>query len=215
MNIKKNRQEQVSALTDVELDSLSAESVLEGLSDKSVREDWEIYHHIGDILRSEELAAPLSADFAARMAARLEAEAPHAVVPPAKRPAVVAPAWSDSALAVIRRYLLPGMAGTTALALAIMLAPQWVTDTPESSDMPISVQAPQKVSEHVIIPAVGQDATKPASILSNKQNLVSEDDIVRDPRIDQYLMAHQRFSPSAYSSSQFARSATFAEESKK
>jgi sigma-E factor negative regulatory protein RseA len=33
--------------------------------------------------------------------------------------------------------------------------------------------------------------------------------VLRDPRIDDYLLAHQRFSPSMYSTAQFARSATF------
>lgn len=40
-------------------------------------------------------------------------------------------------------------------------------------------------------------------------------DVLRDARIDEYLLAHQRFSPSVYSTAQFARSATFATESGK
>lgn len=39
--------------------------------------------------------------------------------------------------------------------------------------------------------------------------------ILRDPQIDEYLLAHQRFSPSLYSTAQFARSATFAADSGK
>jgi sigma-E factor negative regulatory protein RseA len=39
--------------------------------------------------------------------------------------------------------------------------------------------------------------------------------VMRDPRIDDYLFAHQRFSPSLYSTAQYARSATFATESTK
>jgi sigma-E factor negative regulatory protein RseA len=39
--------------------------------------------------------------------------------------------------------------------------------------------------------------------------------VMRDQGIDEYLMAHQRFSPSVYSSAQYARSATFANESGK
>ena len=40
-------------------------------------------------------------------------------------------------------------------------------------------------------------------------------EVLRDPRIDDYLLAHQRFSPSVYSSAQYARAATFAVDSDK
>jgi sigma-E factor negative regulatory protein RseA len=39
--------------------------------------------------------------------------------------------------------------------------------------------------------------------------------VLRDPRIDEYLLAHQRFSPSMFSTAQYARSATFATDSGK
>ena len=212
MNTKKITREQVSALADGELDPLSAGGVLESLGDKYSHEDWELYHRIGDVLRSEELAAPLSADFAARMAARLEAEAPHCTALPSEQEETIAPVWvGGGILAVIKRYLLPGMAGTAALAVAVMMAPQWMMGAPDSSDMSLAAQAPQKeVTNAAIIPAAAPKNVATTAIISNSQILVSENDIVRDPRIDQYLMAHQRFSPSAHSSSQFARSATFA-----
>ncbi len=37
--------------------------------------------------------------------------------------------------------------------------------------------------------------------------------MLRDPRIDDYLAAHQRFSPSVYSSAQYVRSAAFVSDS--
>jgi sigma-E factor negative regulatory protein RseA len=39
--------------------------------------------------------------------------------------------------------------------------------------------------------------------------------VLRDPGLDEYLLAHQRFSPSVYSTAQFARSSTFANDSGK
>jgi sigma-E factor negative regulatory protein RseA len=39
--------------------------------------------------------------------------------------------------------------------------------------------------------------------------------MLRDPDIDDYLLAHQRFSPSVYSTAQYARSATFATDTEK
>ena len=45
--------------------------------------------------------------------------------------------------------------------------------------------------------------------------LSQQGEVARDPRIDEYLMAHQRFSPSMYSSAQYARSAGFTIDSDK
>jgi sigma-E factor negative regulatory protein RseA len=218
MDTTKNiMREQVSALADGELDSLAAKAVLESLGDKSSQEDWEVYHRIGDVLRSEELAAPLSANFAARMAASLEAETPHSSALPNEQAEAAAPVSAGGGMfANVRRYLLPGMAGTVALAAAVMMAPQWMMGTPDSTDMSVAAQAPQQeVRSAAIIPAAAPENIAAAVAVSNSQILVSEDDIVRDPRIDQYLMAHQRLSPSAQNSSQFARSATFAAEADK
>ena len=215
MNTNKIKREQISALADGELDPSSTDAILKSLSDESAEKDWEIFHHIGDVLRSEELAAPLSTDFAARMAARLEAEAPHTAIAPQVQTAPShASAWSGGLAAAIRRYLVPGMAGTAALATVIMMAPQWMTGAPDSAEISIAEQTPT-VTPAAIIPVVAPESALAASAVSDSQTLVSENDIVRDPRIDQYLMAHQRFSPSAYSSSQFARSATFAAEADK
>jgi sigma-E factor negative regulatory protein RseA len=55
-----------------------------------------------------------------------------------------------------------------------------------------------------------------ASASPNTITVASQDgEVLRDPRIDDYLLAHQRFSPSVYSTAQYARSATFAVESDK
>src|SRR5690606_24586922 len=123
----------LSALTDSELDLLVADAALQNL-DEDTREDWELYHRIGDMLRSEELAAPMSAGFAARMAARLDAEAPHAPVVTKTAPKVAEVQWSGGVLAAIRRYLVPGLAGTAALAVAILLGPQWGGNSPVATE---------------------------------------------------------------------------------
>ena len=217
MNTTIIKREQLSALADGEMEAVSSEAILAQL-DAASSEDWELYHRIGDVLRSEELAAPLSAGFAARMAARLDAEAPHE---PASAPVQDMPesretraGFGAGLLATIRRHLVPGMAGIAALAIAVMTVPQWLTPSPTLEKAPLAAQVPEE-SAPLIIPAVAPDENNAASTVSDSQTSVIEDDIVRDPRIDQYLVAHQRFSPSAYSSSQFARSATFAVEADK
>src|SRR5690606_1097531 len=149
-------------------------------------EDWELYHRVGDVLRSEELAAPLSAGFAARMAARLDAEAPHEPAPvqdmPESREARAG--FGAGLLATIRRHLVPGMAGVAALAVAVMTVPQWLTPSPTLEKAPLAAQVPEE-SAPLIIPAVAPDENNAASTVSDSQTSVIEDDIVRDPRIDQ------------------------------
>ena len=65
----------VSAMVDGELPAGDAELAMAALHTPDGRQSWQLYHRIGDVLRAE--AAPaLSDGFAARLAARLEAEAP-------------------------------------------------------------------------------------------------------------------------------------------
>jgi sigma-E factor negative regulatory protein RseA len=60
-------------------------------------------------------------------------------------------------------------------------------------------------------PAVASADARIAVVSANAPEGV----VLRDPRIDEYLLAHQRFSPSVYSTAQYARSATFATDSNK
>ncbi len=214
MITKNIKREQLSALADGELDAAASEALLKSLGDDADLQDWELYHRIGDTLRSEELASPLSAGFAARMAARLDAEAPHQAMPMPSPSAGEVPVEAGGVMTLLRRYLVPGMAGTAAVVMAMLMGVQWGADTSVSTDAPIAVQAPGSAAMEVVPVAAPDSAAVKASV-SDSQTLVAEDDIVRDPHIDQYLMAHQRFSPAAYSSSQFARSATFATEAEK
>jgi len=54
-----------------------------------------------------------------------------------------------------------------------------------------------------------------STVASPTARVRPENEILRDPGIDEYLLAHQRFSPSVYSTAQYARSATFAVDSDK
>jgi sigma-E factor negative regulatory protein RseA len=75
------------------------------------------------------------------------------------------------------------------------------------ADKPVAASAPAVVA----VPAViGTAASAESEVVAAQQG-----EVLRDPRIDEYLMAHQRFSPSVYSSAQYARSATFASDTGK
>ena len=61
--------------------------------------DWDIYHQIGDVLRSETMAAPVSARFTENLAARLAAEPP-LLAPKPRLVDRLRPAWPVAAAAM-------------------------------------------------------------------------------------------------------------------
>lgn len=205
MDTKEMTREQISALADGELADQHVELALAALRQDEGRADWEIYHQIGDVLRSDDMAVSLSPGFTARMAARLDAE-----------PTIIAPAFDpnrdDSAdssrnrigagarTSQARRWALPSMAAAAAMAtVAFFTTPQLM----------VALKGDDAAREAVSKMASGVDQTGVVAASA------PEGVVLRDPRIDDYLMAHQRFSPSLYSTAQFARSATFATDSNK
>jgi sigma-E factor negative regulatory protein RseA len=96
--------ETISALADGELAASELELAFAALDTPSGRHAWDAYRHIGDMLRSDQCGHELSAQFDARLAAHLAAEAVHdgpaahaaalsaAIVPPgAAEPAEAGP----------------------------------------------------------------------------------------------------------------------------
>lgn len=67
--------ETISALADGELAASELELAFAALDTDEGRQAWNAYRHIGDVLRSEECGHLLSAQFDARLASRLAAEA--------------------------------------------------------------------------------------------------------------------------------------------
>jgi len=53
MEKNQKNQQHISALMDGELDTELLPSVISSVYQASGREQWDIYHHIGDVLRSE------------------------------------------------------------------------------------------------------------------------------------------------------------------
>ena len=77
MNTEQSLRQQVSDFTDGELEALHVQALLAALNGpapNAVRQDWDIYHRIGDCLRSEQMASELSAGFSHRFSERLQAE---------------------------------------------------------------------------------------------------------------------------------------------
>jgi len=207
MNTKEMTREQISALADGELADQYVDMTLTALRQEKGRADWDIYHQIGDVLRSDDMAVSLSPDFAARMAARLDAE-PAIIAAPEKivrdhvniaRQAQGMPKTAASSQA--KRWALPSAAAAAAMAAVAFVA------TPQ---MMVAMKGETTVAPATTLTAVSGAEQGPVVATSAPEGVV-----LRDPRIDDYLMAHQRVSPSVYSTAQFARSATFATDSNK
>ncbi|MEC4721995.1 sigma-E factor negative regulatory protein [Noviherbaspirillum sp. CPCC 100848] len=217
MDSKIKTQEQISAMADGEIPVEQLDGLLASLRDKNAQEDWKLYHQIGDLLRSEDMNVRLSDDFSSRMSAMLDAE-PTIVAPSsitgALKPShdVKAQDVSRPARGSARRWAVPGMAAAAAMAaVAFVATPQLMVafkSAPEGA--PASV-ASVSVAGNAPIEIAGGSTPQEAVMATSESGEV----VVRDPRIDDYLFAHQRYSPSVYSTAQYARSATFATESNK
>jgi sigma-E factor negative regulatory protein RseA len=201
MNTNEISREQISAFADGELADQHVDVVLATMRKEDGCADWELYHQIGDVLRSDDMDVKLSQGFAARMAARLEMEPTIvAPVPSVHSPTIAAPVAVPALLArPIKRWAMPGMVAAAAMAtVAFIATPQLMVATKSA---PSGSGALAVASADARIAVVSANAP--------------EGVVLRDPRIDEYLLAHQRFSPSVYSTAQYARSATFATDSNK
>lgn len=187
METKNMTQEQISALLDSELSDAQIEVALAALRQSEGRATWDVYHQIGDVLRSDDMAQSPSGDFMARMMARLDEEPPILAPPVNRSPAQQS---APAAGARLKRYGFPS-AIAAAVVCALVFAPQLM-----KSPQPDQV-APKQIID---VPAIAQVGDK---------NAPDGTTMIRDPRMNQYLLAHQRFSPSWNSSAQYARSATY------
>lgn len=208
--MKKNKvmQEHISALMDAELTDEQMASML-SLQDQDLQTTWETYHQIGDVLRSEDMAIQLQPDFSARMAARLAAE------PSMVAPVVTArrkPAFVSSKSAFYRRFAVPGAIAATIAAMAIFAGTS--IDGGETSLVQTAPAETLVVTESAV--AMPKEEMVQASLTlapGAPDEELRQEVVLRDPHIDEYLMAHQRFSPSVYSTTPYTRASAFAGKS--
>lgn len=196
-------EERISELVDGELSDDHLPLAFSSLNGEDGQNTWDLYHQIGDILRSDDMAISLSPQFASSFSARLEAE-PTVLAP---KVGAVQMGEQQSSIAASggsqapKRFSMQGLAvAVTITVFAVMSVPQLMVamkgTVPQNGNAPIAVAAVHSASP--VITAQEEEGT-----------------VLRDPQIDQYLLAHQRFSPSAYSIAQYARPATFAADSNK
>lgn len=171
------QREAMSALADGQAAGADAAVALWS-SDAQARDAWATYHLIGDVLRSEDLAArPAGEDFLAGIRARLAAEpvvlAPTATPVPPRQPA-------------LRRWIAPAAVAAGFVAVAAVLV---VT----------RVVAPDGAGGAVLASNAAQPAVPAVQVLQAGIALDSGDvplqavdgKLIRDARLDSYLRAHR------------------------
>lgn len=213
--------ERISALADGELSSDELTIALAALrASENERDNWEVYHQIGEVLRSDDMDVSLSAGFNARMSALLDAEptivspqsAPEAAVPVAQ----AKPANGDHRATPSRlsRFFLPSAAAAAAAVAAVFVAmPQQAVvsaDAGKPGAQVAVVSVPSAIS--TVASNAGGSAGSPNATQGSA--LAQQGEVKRDPRIDEYLFSHQRFSQ-PLNSAQYTRSAAFSVDANK
>jgi len=214
--------EDLSALADGETDTAkSADACLAWASDARLQADWHAWHLIGDVLRSEDLAADPSADrrLCAAIRVRLQSEA--VVLAPMAaeaRSRQLAGGEIDDERRVVRRRSGRGWATGGAVAAGVVLVagtfallrtddvagPAGLASTGATA-VPVASADPSPATSPVTAArtARGEAAAPPVA-------LVADGKLIRDARLDRYLEAHKQFAGTSALGvpSAFLRSAT-------
>jgi sigma-E factor negative regulatory protein RseA len=188
--------EALSALVDGEADAVAAgEGVSRWREDEDAKATWHAYQLIGDVLRSEDLAAGPAGQrdraFLQRLHARL-IEEPTVLAPAPNLPQ--APPDQGRA-GVLHRWAVPlGVAAGAALVMGTLLV---VRQGPQADGAVLADAKSGLAQQPVELAAVAGSSSSPV--------------LLRDPRLDRYLAAHKQFqSANAMGpSTGFIRSATY------
>lgn len=200
------RLEQLSALADGELgESAAAQACASWRGDADARASWHTYHLIGDVLRSEDLAADPARDagFMAALRLRLEAE-PVVLAPRPLEPAAAVvdtmPQVANGARSVRRSWKVASVVAAGFVAVAGVVA---LTRGP-------AVQAPDATLAQGAVAPGNVGASAPTTLAADPQVLVANGKLIRDVRLDRYLAAHKQFAGTSVLGvpSGFLRSAT-------
>ncbi|MBI3712393.1 MAG: sigma-E factor negative regulatory protein [Burkholderiales bacterium] len=193
----------LSDMMDGELSDAQIDQMLMHMhTDPALRQSWDAYHLAGDAIASDDLAMKMSDDFMANLTARLEQE-PVVLAPKQMPTQSPAPQLSGSKISL--SLALTSIAATVTLAL--LMAPQiapLLQNTPpstalvkhDSQDASFSTQiklANNSNTNSSTNGAPGASAgNRDAEFAPRLENQV---EMLRDPRLDSYLLAHQKASP--------------------
>jgi len=193
-----DHRERLSALADGQLqgDELSA-AFAYAAEDEDGAKTWQLYHLVGDVLRSADLAQPANPAFMARLREQLAQEAlperPHAPVPVT----VVAAGLPEAANASVFRWKM--VAGFASLAAVAAIGWTSLASLQGAGAGAQLAAAPERSSPAPVAPVVAVADADGQQVM------------LRDPRLDELLAAHKQFgSTSALQMpAGFLRNATF------
>ena len=200
--------ERLSTLVDGELDAGAvAQACAHWRDSAESRSSWHVYHLIGDVLRSDDLAgdATRDAEFLRGLRVRLAGE-----------PVVLAPRPLESGAAVAVNgaksnrwgWMAPSAvaAGFVAVAGVLMLTRAPGTLPARGAEASLAQMA-ASAGAQVALPVA---ATLASSMVNEPQTFVASGKLIRDARLDRYLDAHKQFAGSSALGvpSAFLRSAT-------
>lgn len=201
--------EQVSALADGHLQGTAFAAAMDEMGARAeLRATWQTYHLVGDVLRSG-AHSPCSDSnaFLAKLQARLTTE----VVQPVAVPAVMAVQQrAEPANEPVFRWKL--VAGAASLAAVAAISWNWVGGigaAPTGAQLAQQQQQPPAIS---VLAASDPNATSAvASAVPTRVQIGNgvPQVMLRDPRLDELLSAHQQAGGGSQMPSSFLRNATF------
>lgn len=210
-----NHDQLISNVMDGEMSESQLDELLirlKGEEGGQLKKSWEQYHEFGDILRSDDLAVSFSPEFSSKFEALLAAE-----------PIVLAPKNSVGKLdkkseAGTRKSAYWAMTSVAAtIILGFLMAPQIIPllNHGGASDMSIAkTEQPDSFAVSGVKLASNANSSASASVNTNPSKdaefaskLENQVEMLRDPRLDSYLLAHQKVSPSFDNGARFIQRA--------
>jgi sigma-E factor negative regulatory protein RseA len=203
--------EQISALADGHLREEDITRVIDTIcGDNDLRATWHTYHLVGDVLRSGvHSACSDTSQFLSRLQQRMAAEPSR---PVALAPEIAAPAArrAEAANEPVFRWKL--VAGAASLAAAAAIGWNWVgSGSAQPAAAQLAQQQPEQAQSAGSVlaassPSQGAMAFTPMRVVVGNG---SPQIMLRDPRLDQLLEAHQQAGGASQMPSGFLRNATF------
>jgi sigma-E factor negative regulatory protein RseA len=195
MNTPSKQQEQLSSLFDGELEHAELIALLASIKSEQgteLEQNWTEYAQISDALHSDELNLQLSDGFSARFSARLQQE-----------PTIIAPAQLNVASEKSASFWLSnkfkvatGLAAVSVFAFVMsnQMGSHSMMPNLNSSQMAQQTTASDVQQVNANFDSVNPTLTANANDFAPKMETQVE--MLRDPSLDNYLMAHQKASPS-------------------
>ncbi len=191
------RGEQLSALLDGELQGREVERICsQWRTDAHSRDTWHAYSLIGDVMRCDDLAHSCASDeqflrdFRQRMAAEPIVLAPRS----ASRPATEsAPQGSPAVARPVRAWAWPAaLTAGFVVVLGTVVGVQNPAVNPDAASQ-VAISPMGQPSTSPINVSQGGDAALPSDVYPAGMELVFDGQVIRDPQLDRYLLAHKQF----------------------